>query len=73
MKRVFIRKKKCRFCTDKVKDINYKDVALLKKMITEKGKILPSRLTGTCARHQRLLARAIKGARFIALIPFVAE
>jgi small subunit ribosomal protein S18 len=73
MKRVFIRKKKCRYCADKVKDISYKDVALLKKMITEKGKILPSRLTGNCAKHQRLLATAIKRGRFIGLIPFVSE
>lgn len=73
MKKVFIRKKKCRFCTDKVDDINYKDVGVLRKMITEKGKILPSRITGTCASHQRRLARAIKQARQIALLPFVAE
>lgn len=73
MKKVFIRKKKCRFCTDKVAAIDYKDVALMKKMVSEKGKILPSRLTGTCARHQKRLGRAIKRARFIALIPFVAE
>lgn len=73
MKKVFVRKKKCRFCTDKVNDINYKDVGMLRKMVTEKGKILPSRITGTCASHQRLLARAIKQARQIALMPFVAE
>lgn len=73
MKKVFIRKKKCRYCTDKVDDINYRDVGMLRKMITEKGKILPSRITGTCASHQRRLARAIKQARQIALIPFVAE
>ena len=73
MKKVFIRKKKCRYCTDKVDDISYRDVGMLRKMITEKGKILPSRITGTCASHQRLLARAIKQARQIALIPFVAE
>lgn len=69
----FRRKKKCRFCMDKVAAIDYKDVGLLRKMITEKGKILPSRITGTCARHQRLLSTAIKRARFIALIPYVAE
>lgn len=74
MKRGFARKKKkCRFCSDKVTDIDYKDVALLRKMVTEKGKILPSRITGLCTRHQKRLARAIKRARIIALIPFVAE
>ncbi|HOE27030.1 MAG: 30S ribosomal protein S18 [Candidatus Aureabacteria bacterium] len=73
MKKVFVRKKKCRFCVDKVDDINYRDVGMLRKMITEKGKILPSRITGTCAPHQRRLARAIKQARQIALLPFVAE
>jgi small subunit ribosomal protein S18 len=56
-----------------VDDISYRDVGMLRKMITEKGKILPSRITGTCASHQRRLARAIKQARQIALIPFVAE
>lgn len=69
----FKRKKKCRFCMEKVAAIDYKDVGLLRKMITEKGKILPSRITGTCARHQRRLATAIKHARFIALLPYVAE
>jgi small subunit ribosomal protein S18 len=69
----FRRKKKCRFCMDKVTEIDYKDIGLLRKMITEKGKILPSRITGTCARHQRRIAIAIKRARFVALIPYVAE
>ncbi|MEJ2744636.1 MAG: 30S ribosomal protein S18 [bacterium] len=69
----FRRKKKCRFCVDKVTEIDYKNVGLLRKMITEKGKILPSRITGTCARHQRRLATAIKRARFVALLPYVAE
>jgi len=73
MKRVFLRKKKCKFCMDKVTAIDYKDTALLKKMVTERGKILPSRMTGTCANHQRHLARAIKRARAIALMPFVTE
>lgn len=73
MKKVFVRKKKCRFCTDKVAEINYKDIGMLRKMVTEKGKILPSRVTGTCASHQRRLARAIKRARQIAMLPFVAE
>jgi small subunit ribosomal protein S18 len=69
----FRRKKKCRFCVDKVTDIDYKDVGMLRKMITEKGKILPSRITGTCAKHQRRLTIAIKRARFVALLPYVAE
>lgn len=69
----FRRKKKCRFCVDKVTEIDYKDVGLLRKMITEKGKILPSRITGTCAKHQRRLTTAIKRARFVALVPYVAE
>ncbi|MCX6357806.1 MAG: 30S ribosomal protein S18 [Candidatus Aureabacteria bacterium] len=73
MKKGFIRKKKCKFCMDKVEHIDYKDVNLLRKMVTEKGKILPSRLTGACARHQKRLAMAIKRARTIALIPFVSE
>lgn len=73
MKKKFVRKKKCRFCADKVETLNYKDVGVLRKMITEKGKILPSRITGTCASHQRSLARAIKQARQVALLPFVAE
>ena len=67
------RKKVCSFCVDKVETIDYKDVAKLKKYITEKGKILPRRQTGTCAKHQRELATAIKRARFMALIPYVGE
>ncbi|MDD5556617.1 MAG: 30S ribosomal protein S18 [bacterium] len=73
MKRKFTKKKKCRFCTDKVVEIDYKDVQLLRKMITERGKILPSRITGLCARHQKRLSRAIKRARILSLLPFVAE
>ena len=66
----FYRKKKkvCAMCTGK--DVNYKDVETLKKYINEKGKILPRRVTGNCARHQRHIAREIKRARMIALIPF---
>lgn len=65
----FQRKKVCRFCTDSV-EIDYKDAKLLRSFITERGKILPKRLTGTCAKHQRELATAIKTARIIALVPF---
>ena len=67
------RRKVCTFCVDKVETIDYKDVNKLRKYITEKGKILPRRQTGTCARHQRELATAIKRARFMALIPYVGD
>ena len=70
--KVYFKKKVCRFCTQKLK-IDYKDVDMLRKFITERGKILPRRITGTCAKHQRALAVAIKRARIIALLPFVAE
>ncbi len=65
----FQRKKICKFCTDKI-DIDYKDSKQLRNFITERGKIMPRRLTGTCAKHQRTLAMAIKTARTIAIIPF---
>lgn len=67
------RKKVCNFCVDKVEFIDYKDIARLKRFITEKGKILPRRQTGACAKHQRELTTAIKRARFMALIPYVGE
>jgi small subunit ribosomal protein S18 len=67
------RKKVCAFCADKVEKIDYKDVAKLRKFITEKGKILPRRMSGVCAAHQRELATAIKRARQMALLPFVGE
>ncbi len=66
------RKKVCTFCADKVK-IDYKDVNRLKKFISDRGKILPRRSTGTCAKHQRELTIAIKRAREMALLPFVVE
>lgn len=65
----FQKKKVCRFCVDKT-DIDYKDAKLLRNFITERGKIMPRRLTGSCAKHQRALATAIKTARIIALVPF---
>lgn len=68
-----LRKKRCRFCTDKIEDIDYKNIARLEKFITERGKILPSRISGNCARHQRLLARALKRARAIALMPYIVD
>lgn len=69
VKKRFQKKKVCRFCVDKI-DIDYKDAKLLRNFITERGKIMPRRLTGTCAKHQRALAAAIKTARIIAIIPF---
>ncbi len=69
-RRVFV-KKACRFCTEKQEHIDYKDLERLGRYVTERGKILPSRLTGTCAKHQRSLTRAIKRARFMALLPYV--
>lgn len=72
-KRPFFRKRICRFCIEKIEGIDYKDVMRLQKFITEKGKILPSRISGNCARHQRSLTRAIKQARAISLLPFTAE
>ena len=67
------RKKLCVFCQEKVEVIDYKDVNRLKKFITEGGKILPRRMSGTCAAHQRLVATAIKRARIAALLPFKGE
>ena len=67
------RRKVCRFCLDKVDIIDYKDVKLLTSYIPERGKILPRRISGTCAPHQRMLAEAIKRARNIALIPYAAD
>ena len=67
------RKKVDPFAGDKINTIDYKDVALLKKYISERGKILPRRITGTSAKHQRILTTAIKRARHLALIPYVCE
>lgn len=72
-KRTYFRKKVCKLCLKKAQSVDYKDVELLKRFITERGKILPRRITGTCARHQRMLSRAIKRARMIALLPFVSK
>lgn len=70
-KRIF-RKRVCKFCIEKVKDIDYKDIQKLSKFITERGKIVPSRISGNCAKHQRQLARAIKKARVVAFLPFTS-
>lgn len=67
------RRKSCSFCANNVKEIDYKDVDTLRKFITERARIIPKRITGTCAKHQRALARAIKIARIMALLPFVGE
>ena len=67
------RRKVCNFCVDKVEVIDYKDVARLRRFVSERAKILPRRVTGTCARHQRELTIAIKRARQIALMPFVSD
>jgi len=70
MSRFFRRKKYCRFTADNVEEIDYKDLATLKNYVTETGKIVPSRITGTKSRYQRQLAKAIKRARFLALLPY---
>lgn len=67
------KRKVCSFCADKIEHIDYKDVAKLRRFITERGKILPRRISGNCARHQRQVTVAIKRARNIALLPFTAE
>ena len=67
------RKKVCAFCQEKLSEIDYKDVNRLKKFVREGGKLLPRRMTGTCAAHQRLLATAIKRARIASLLPFKGE
>jgi small subunit ribosomal protein S18 len=72
-KQYFRRKKVCRFCVDKVDDINYKDVKLLQSFISERGKITPRRISGVCTPHQKRLTEAIKQARNIALVPFAAQ
>jgi small subunit ribosomal protein S18 len=69
----FRKKKVCQFCADKSETIDYKEVEKLKKYITERGKILPKRITGTCAMHQRNVTRAIKRARIVALLPYTTD
>ncbi|MDO5039276.1 MULTISPECIES: 30S ribosomal protein S18 [unclassified Clostridium] len=67
------KRKVCAFCVEKAESIDYKDVAKLRKYVTERGKILPRRISGTCAKHQRQLTTAIKRSRNIALLPFTTE
>jgi len=68
-----VRKRVCTFCVDKVEGIDYKDIQKLRKLITERGKILPRRVSGNCAKHQRQVTISIKRARNIALLPYVIE
>src|SRR5260370_39902522 len=72
-RKFFRRKKVCKFCVEKIDDINYKEVRLLQQFVAERGKIVPRRLTGVCTPHQRRLTAAIKRARNIALLPFAAR
>lgn len=72
-KRVFSRRRVCRFCTDKEITIDYKDAKTLKNFVTERGKIIPRRIYGTCAKHQRQLTEAVKRARQLALLPYMGN
>lgn len=67
------RKKVCAFCMDKIENIDYKDVPRLKRYLSDRAKIIPRRVTGTCARHQRQLTAAVKRARHLAFLPYVGE
>ncbi len=67
------KKKVCQFCQDKIEHIDYKDVTRLRKCVSERAKILPRRITGTCAKHQRQLTVAIKRARHIAIMPYISD
>ena len=67
------RKKECAFCMDKIENIDYKDVPRLKRYLSDRAKIIPRRVTGTCARHQRQLTVAVKRARHVAFLPYVGE
>lgn len=67
------RRKVCSFCVDKIDQVDYKDTGRLRRYISERGKILPRRVTGNCARHQRQLTRAIKRSRYMALLPYSVE
>lgn len=73
VKSFYHHKKSCQFCAEEVKEIDYKDIKSLSRFITERGKMVPSRVSATCAKHQRSVSKAIKRARFLALLPFVAD
>jgi small subunit ribosomal protein S18 len=68
-----MKKRVCAYCMDKIEFIDYKDISKLKKFVTERGKILPRRISGNCAKHQRALTIAIKRARTVALLPYTTE
>jgi small subunit ribosomal protein S18 len=68
-----VKKKVCAFCVDKVADIDYKEVVKIRKYVSERGKILPRRISGNCAKHQRQLTTAIKRARVVALLPYTTD
>ncbi len=72
IRRSYIRKKACRFCADRNLPIDYKDVKLLRNFVTERGKIMPRRITGNCAYHQRRIAKAIKMSRIVAIMPYTS-
>ncbi|MBQ8576572.1 MAG: 30S ribosomal protein S18 [Clostridia bacterium] len=67
------RRKVCQFCAEKIEHVDYKDIARLRKYISERAKILPRRITGTCAMHQRQLTDAVKRARIVALLPYISD
>ncbi len=71
-KKRFVRRKSCKFCAEKVEGMDFRDTARLSKATSERGKILPRRISGNCAKHQRQLSRAVKRARSVALMPYVA-
>jgi small subunit ribosomal protein S18 len=71
--RGYFRRKVCRLCVNKINAVDYKDVDLLKRFVTERGKIMPRRMTGTCAKHQRIVSAAVKRARTVALLPYVTK
>ncbi|MDD2466313.1 MAG: 30S ribosomal protein S18 [Desulfobulbus sp.] len=72
-KKIFTRRRVCRFCTDKEVTIDYKDPKTLRNFVTERGKIIPRRIYGTCAKHQRELTEAVKRARQLALLPYMGS
>ncbi len=72
-KKYIPKRRVCNFCSDKIEEIDYKDASKLRRYVSDRGRIEPRRKTGTCARHQRALATAIKRARHIAILPYVAE
>lgn len=69
----FLKKKHCKFCKEKKDYIDYKDVTMLREYLTERGKIMPARISGNCAKHQRQLASAVKRARYMALLPYISR